>query len=783
MLRTARIRRALWTFGVVPLVASGLSWGCLSAPKTLVYDLARRADVAERWSANEVLLFGTPSAEPFLPHGFYREASREGEPFLWSREESEILLRFAEAAPRSAVVDLVPFAGLRDQAVEVRLNDEKVARFSLADVRSRYAFALPGEAQRPGANRLRFVFAKTASPADADPKNLDKRRLAAALYSLTVGADAQGPLDDLLRRDAPRPFAVTESERVPALSLMGPAVVRFAVRVPTGGELRFAPDLALPARAAAGAASFRVTFESEDAAGVERELWSLVLRGNDKAPGEVVVPLPGSAGRIAKLGLWVGAVEGGPFAWGTWTAPRILGRGGEDPLAPRPVSSTEEARAGDLRNGLRNANVVFVILDAARARQFGAYGYHRATSPEIDRLAADGVLFENAYTPAVYTLGAMSSVWTSQQPDRHHGDVSFASPLPRDRLTLADVLSGQGIFAAGFVATAVPGAFNGFDRGFGEFHELWQEVGSRADVFRQVIPPWLARNKDRRFFAYLHFREPHFPYDPEPPFDTRFGPDGPIPKAARRDMGFFRDVNQGRRTLSAEEREHLVRLYDGNLAYVDQEFGALRRSLEAAGLWDKTITIVTADHGEALGEHGWIGHNVQVHEPSARIPLIVRFPAGKGPRGLRVKGLVDLLDIAPTIADVFGVRDKGGADREFQGRSLLPLVNGASGKPMELSRTIGDRPRYALRETRWAYLYDTATGGEQLFDTLVDPGETKDLAGREGLRTAYYRQALHEWTRGAARSAKSTAESVGTMSPEQCENLKALGYVQACAGS
>jgi arylsulfatase A-like enzyme len=426
---------------------------------------------------------------------------------------------------------------------------------------------------------------------------------------------------------------------------------------------------------------------------------------------------------------------------------------------------------------------VFEILDAARARQFGAYGYHRATSPEIDRLAADGVLFENAYTPAVYTLGAMSSVWTSQQPDRHHGDVSFASPLPRDRLTLADVLSGQGIFAAGFVATAVPGAFNGFDRGFGEFHELWQEVGSRADVFRQVIPPWLARNKDRRFFAYLHFREPHFPYDPEPPFDTRFGPDGPIPKAARRDMGFFRDVNQGRRTLSAEEREHLVRLYDGNLAYVDQEFGALRRSLEAAGLWDKTITIVTADHGEALGEHGWIGHNVQVHEPSARIPLIVRFPAGKGPRGLRVKGLVDLLDIAPTIADVFGVRDKGGADREFQGRSLLPLVNGASGKPMVLSRTIWDRPRYALRETRWAYLYDTATGGEQLFDTLVDPGETKDLAGREGLRTAYYRQALHEWTRGAARSAKSTAESVGTMSPEQCENLKALGYVQACAGS
>jgi arylsulfatase A-like enzyme len=146
-----------------------------------------------------------------------------------------------------------------------------------------------------------------------------------------------------------------------------------------------------------------------------------------------------------------------------------------------------------------------------------------------------------------------------------------------------------------------------------------------------------------------------------------------------------------------------------------------------------------------------------------------------------VKGLVDLLDVAPTIADVFGVRDKGGADREFQGQSLLPLVSGANGKPLVLSRTIWDRPRYALRDARWAYLYDTATGAEQLFDTLADPGETKDQASREDLRVAYYRQTLHEWTRGVARSVKSTAESVG-MSPEQCENLKALGYVQACAG-
>ncbi len=177
----------------------------------------------------------------------------------------------------------------------------------------------------------------------------------------------------------------------------------------------------------------------------------------------------------------------------------------------------------------------------------------------------------------------MSSVWTSQYPDRHHSEVSFSARLPKDRLTLAELLSAQGIHTAGFVANAVAGAGFGFDRGFVEFHEVFRTLGSRGDVFRQALPPWLAANRDRRFFAYVHFREPHFPYDPEPPFDTKFGPDGPIPKAARRDAAWFTDVNQGRRPFGEAEREHLVRLFDGNLAFADQEVGALRQAMEERG--------------------------------------------------------------------------------------------------------------------------------------------------------------------------------------------------------
>ena len=215
-------------------------------------------------------------------------------------------------------------------------------------------------------------------------------------------------------------------------------------------------------------------------------------------------------------------------------------------------------------------------------------------------------------------------------------------------------------------------------------------------------------------------------------------------------------MNQGRRAFSEEEREHLVRLYDGNLAFADQEVGALVKALASEGLLEKTVVIIAADHGEELLEHGWIGHNVQVYEPTVRVPLIVRFPKGAGPAGQRVTALSDLLDVAPTIADIFGVRGKGGSDREFQGRSLLPVLLGAPGKPALLSRSVWDRPRYALRDERFKYLYDTRTGEEQLYDLTVDPGEARDVAEEVPLRAAYYRQALHAWTLRLARHGPST---------------------------
>jgi arylsulfatase len=755
-------RRLAVAVGVVTVACGG-------GRKAVVHDLAALAGVAERWSRHEVILFGTPAAQPHQVEGFHAEAATgDAEPFAWTKREALLSLTWPEARDRAAVLDAAPFAAAKGQSVEVWLNGTRVDGFALNDERHRYRVKLPAPAQRPGENRLVLRFARIASPADQDPTSADRRELAAALYSLTVGGSSDAALDDLLRRDAPRPYG--RNPGAPSLVLIGPSVVRYALRVPEGAELRFVPKLYAAARAAAGAASFRVTLQTSP--GDEREIWSRSVGSRDGDPGEVSLRLGLPAGTLVHLGLHVGGAGEARFAWGLWEAPRVLGSGPAPVFEAAPFSAQDDARADALRRTVAGANVLFIILDAARARQFGTYGYSRATTPEIDRIAQEGVVFERAFTPAAYTLGAMSSVWTSQPAHLHHSAVSFSSRLPSQTLTLTELLSASGVVSVGFVANAMAGTGFGLDRGFGEFHEVFKQR-SDADALRAGASAWLASQRGR-FFAYLHFREPHFPFDPPPPFDTRFGPDGPLPKALRRDQQWITDVNQGRRAIAPAELEHLVRLYDGNLAAVDQEVGRLRQALERANLWNNTIVILAADHGESLREHGFIGHNVQLYDETVQIPLIVRLPGG--PAGLRLTGLVDLLDIAPTLADVFGVRGQRDSDREFRGRSLLPVIAGAPGKPAVLSRTVWDRPIYSIRDEGFKFIHDTRTGLEELYDLSADPGERHNVVEGHVLRAAFYRQSLYRWIAEAARR-RGGSDEQAQLTSEQCANFRALGYV------
>lgn len=738
-MRPALSKLALWIalLLAVPLRASR------EEARILVRSLADDVAVAELIGPWTLLRFGTPAAAPFEEEGLELPVDRRGETWVDARRRSELRLLFDDVRPRVALLDAAPYPGVLPQKGRVLFNGRRVARLNLHPDRRRYRIELPVERQLRGENRLALIFA--ASSSQRGPAH---HRYAARLFGLTIGEPSRA-LDEL-EAGAP-PFSFWPQGR--SIVQAGPSTVRYALRSGAAG-LRFRPALHSWTRTHGVPVRLRVAVLEP---GGERELWRGVLDPGRGEGDQTVVALPGGLDPPRELALSIDTPDGRP-AWILWQDLELVGSHAEPP-SPNGLNR--------LRRALQATNVVLVVLDAAGARHFGCYGHQRPTTPEIDRIASEGVLFERAYTPAPFTLSAMASLWTSRLPDEHHRGVSYDDRLPEGLPTLAELLGAHGVPTAGFVGNGMAGAGFGLNRGFEEF----AYVGYRARDFRAVLPGWLARRDGRPFFLYVHYREPHFPYDPPSPFDTLFGPDAPIERD--RVEGWLQSVNRREHRPTREELEHFERLYDGNLATADHEIGWLRSQLEARGLWERTVVIVTADHGEELYEHGFIGHNEPVYEETIHVPLVVRFPAGAGPRGKRVGTLVDLLDVAPTVLDVLGFDS---ASTTFRGRSLLPVALGAAGRGELLVRSPGPRPRYTLLDGTTRFIFSSRYGTEELYDLSRDPSEQDDLVAVEPLRAAVYRQRLHRILLDLP-GRWAGAPSVWQVPPDERKNLRTLGYV------
>ncbi|MEO8360583.1 MAG: sulfatase [Vicinamibacteria bacterium] len=781
-----RVFSAMIVLGLLAAVGLAVSRAMRTAPSVVVFDLADRLPFASRTSARDFIAFGWPEAERHLVSGFGGDPESRGrEKFLWVRQGATIRLDAPEPGDRVLIFDIEAYQGIEDQRLSLTVNGTSLGVQEIPSTRSRVRFDWPVAAQG-ASNEIGLQFSRSIVPAHEKGGSGDTRDFAAALFSLSVGEAKDSTVDLLLERETPRAFEITDKEGIPSFVLPGGSQTSFAFRLPANATLEFEAALNAWSVASGGKGSLQITFESSD--GRARKGVQIPL-GREATP-PTRIALKGDPGTPFIVSMDV--VSGDPgLTFATIRAPRILGS------APAPAPPSPAA-ANKLIEDIKalKPNVLFIVLDAARAQSFSAYGYKRATTPNIDRFSKDGFTFDNAYTTAAFTNSAMSSIWTSEQPDRHHGNLSWAAKLPADRLMLAEVLSAQGIYSAGFVANAVAGTYNNFDRGFKEFSEPFLTYGSQASGFRHVLPSFLDRMKKEgtRFFAYVHYREPHEPYDPPAPFNTIFGPDEPVPKA-HRDGGdvakkWLKDVNDGSVAISAAELDHLRRLYDGNLAFADQEIGWLRGELESRGLFENTLVILTGDHGEALFEHGWIGHNAQVFEESAHVPLIVSLP--KALRAAypeaRVDSLVDHTDIAPTVLEAFGLLGTGGSAKSFQGHSLFsfmaePARAAKVGDSREvLTRTIWDRPIYALRNSSHTFILNTANGESSLFDRSTLPrleDKNHDLGPRapRALRETY-RQDLLAWIARLKRGGDIDDRLTG-MTKDVCEQMKALGYLSS----
>jgi choline-sulfatase len=400
-----------------------------------------------------------------------------------------------------------------------------------------------------------------------------------------------------------------------------------------------------------------------------------------------------------------------------------------------------------------------VTIDTLRADHVGAYGAKDAATPHLDALARDGAMAPEASCHVPLTRPSHVSIFTGRLPTET-GVRDNISPavLPAIPL-LAEVLKTSGFTTAAFVSSVVLDSSSGLDRGFdvysAEFHDrrgppaFLNTLRRTGDKTTTEAIAWLDKTAaglppSGRLFLWVHLYDPHDPYEPPEPYATRF-------------------------------RE---RPYDGAIAFSDELLGRLDAALARLGLLDGTALVVTADHGEGLGDHGETLHGFFVYQTTLRIPFFVRGP-GVVP-GTRLSGTVGLVDLFPTALDLLGIPAPG----ELSGRSLGPELRGA---PASEARALyaeslvpllhfGWSDLRVLREGRWKFI---AAPHPELYDVASDPGEATNLVVSQAPRAEALRSALGR-VLNAERTAASRAGPTST-SPELLEKLGALGYVGGAA--
>ncbi len=392
-------------------------------------------------------------------------------------------------------------------------------------------------------------------------------------------------------------------------------------------------------------------------------------------------------------------------------------------FGPAPAPTVNPDAINALRYNARNANVVFIILDAAGAKHFSSYGYFRKTTPVVDALAAEGIQFNHAYTQAVYTLASTASLMSGLDP-MNHRIITRKSRLPAETITLAERFASGGYSTGTFVANGNASGIFGMTQGFQEIAEVFREpnyTGWASDITNRFTG-WLDKNPRKPFFAYLHFREPHGPFNPPEKWKFQYTDPAYDGIASREDVR--RAINFGEIEYVQADKDYITALYDANLNYGDYEVGRVLQKLRSLGVYDNTLIIVSSDHGEAFWEHNFQGHNSQLFEESIRIPLVMKLPKRAGISGKRIDNFVRTIDQYPTLVDLMGFSRR---DMNTDGRSILPYLAGAKddGRPV-ISQTIMEQV-YAYRLGDSKYIVRLSNRAEELYDLKSDPLEKTNL--------------------------------------------------------
>jgi arylsulfatase A-like enzyme/Tfp pilus assembly protein PilF len=397
-----------------------------------------------------------------------------------------------------------------------------------------------------------------------------------------------------------------------------------------------------------------------------------------------------------------------------------------------------------------NYNLLIVTIDTLRADHLPAYGYTKIHTPNLDRLANESFVFENVIAQVPMTLPSHTSILTGLLPPVHGVRDNAGFILNPKITTLAETLKSKNYKTAAFISAFVLHSQFGLAQGFDLYSDNFSlvqanidssHVSRRAEETELEVDTWLKKNSDQKFFLWVHYYDPHDPYDPPEPYKT----------------------------------EYASSLYDGEIAYTDHVFGKLYDLLDQLQLKEKTIVIMTGDHGEGLGEHKEQTHSIFIYNATQHVPLMIRLPKIKSKR---IKGVVSLVDIVPSALEWLGIQP----DQNMQGRSLIPLIEGKDPPRAAYSESIFPELHYGFSPLRRIstdqYEFIDAPNPE-LYDSVNDRNELKNLIKEKPEIANSLRKKLDETLKSLQTDAKQTQK----MDAETEEKLRAMGYVGTIVSS
>jgi arylsulfatase A-like enzyme len=506
------------------------------------------------------------------------------------------------------------------------------------------------------------------------------------------------------------------------------------------------------------------------------------------------------AGQAVILSLALSSAQ--PNTLGFWGGPAV--RRTEAP--PPPAAARAPARPA--------RGVVLVWADTLRRDHMSVYGYGRPTTPVLDRLAAEGVLFRDGVGQATWTKVATPSLLTSLYP-LTHGVTDFSHRVPAGATTLAEAYRQAGFATASFSSVIFTGRFSNLHQGFEEVHEdtSLSDRGSSKTAREYVdrLLPWLEAHRDVPFFVFLHVTDPHDPYKPQPPYDTMWTDAGKADEHERQAKEVRKFIADPLLKLfGVPTRDEVVKAkldpeaysehdrgwYDGSIRGLDTEIGRIVERLRGLGLDGSTTLAFVADHGEEFFEHGRGFHGQSTYGELSNMPFILWGP-GSVPAGIVVEPTVQQVDVMPTLLELSGLPVPEAA----QGRSLLPLfapnatpaaARAAAARPAFVTKALttepdGPPPRetesFAIVSAGWKLIHNTkpAAGRPEfeLYEHGRDPLDARDVAASHPERVRDLGRELAAWRQFAERARlKPDSEANQKLSQQELERLRSLGYIQ-----